>query len=209
MYHGGQDGWVEVVSGVMFSGKSEELLRRVRRALIARRRVQVFKSHLDDRYAGVYRVTSHDGSQLEAHPVSSSVQVAELVRADTQVVAVDEAQFLDDGIVAVVNRLADRGVRVIVAGIDMDFRGEPFGPMPKLLAIAEKIDKLHAICVVCGDLATRNQRLIDGRPAPAEGPTIQVGGAESYEARCRRCHEVPAAARAQTELAMDGFAAGA
>ena len=194
MYHGAQDGWVEVVSGVMFSGKSEELVRRVRRALIARRRVQVFKSHLDDRYAGVYRVTSHDGSQLEAHPVTSSVQVAELVRADTQVVAVDEAQFLDDG---------------IVAGIDMDFRGEPFGPMPKLLAIAEKIDKLHAICVVCGDLATRNQRLIDGRPAPAEGPTIQVGGAESYEARCRRCHEVPSVARAQTELEMDGMAAGA
>ena len=209
MYHGAQEGWVEVVSGVMFSGKSEELLRRVRRALIARRRVQVFKSHLDDRYAGVYKVTSHDGTQLEAHPVTSSVQVAELVRADTQVVAVDEAQFLDDGIVSVANELADRGVRVIVAGIDMDFRGEPFGPMPKLLAIAEKIDKLHAICVVCGDLATRNQRLIDGRPAPAEGPTIQVGGAESYEARCRRCHEVPAVARAQTELEMDGLAAGA
>jgi len=209
MYHGAHEGWVEVVSGVMFSGKSEELLRRVRRALIARRRVQVFKSHLDDRYAGVYRVTSHDGSQVDAHPVTSSVQIAELVRADTQVVAVDEAQFLDDGIVAVVNELADRGVRVIVAGIDMDFRGEPFGPMPKLLAIAEKIDKLHAICVVCGDLATRNQRLISGRPAPAEGPTIQVGGAESYEARCRRCHVVPAAARAQTELEIDGIAAGA
>lgn len=209
MYHGAQDGWVEVVSGVMFSGKSEELLRRVRRALIAKRRVQVFKSHLDDRYAGVYRVTSHDGTQLEAHPVTSSVQVAEMVRADTQVVAVDEAQFLDDGIVRVANELADRGVRVIVAGIDMDFRGEPFGPMPRLLAIAEKIDKLHAICVICGDLATRNQRLIDGRPAPAEGPTIQVGGAESYEARCRRCHEVPAVARAQTELEMDGLAAGA
>ena len=207
MYHGAQEGWVEVVSGVMFSGKSEELLRRVRRALIARRRVQVFKSHLDDRYAGVYRVTSHDGSQLEAHPVTSSVQVAELVRPDTQVVAVDEAQFLDDGIVSVANELADRGVRVIVAGIDMDFRGEPFGPMPKLLAIAEKIDKLHAICVVCGDLAPRNQRLIDGRPAPAEGPTIQVGGSESYEARCRRCHEVPSTTRHQTELDMDGMVA--
>lgn len=203
MYHGAHEGWVEVVSGVMFSGKSEELLRRVRRSLIARRRVQVFKSHLDDRYAGVFRVSSHDGAHLEAHPVTSSVQVAELVRPDTQVVAVDEAQFLDDGIVPVVNALADRGVRVIVAGTDMDFRGEPFGPMPKLMAIAEVVDKLHAICVVCGDLATRNQRLIDGRPAPAEGPTIQVGGSETYEARCRKCHEVPQPTRDQTELDME------
>jgi thymidine kinase len=106
--------------------------------------------------------------------------------------------------VAVANVLADRGVRVIVAGTDMDFRGEPFGPMPELLAIAERVDKLHAICVVCGDLATRNQRLIGGQPAPAEGPTIQVGGAESYEARCRRCHEVPARTRDQTELGIGG-----
>ena len=202
MYHGAQDGWVEVISGVMFSGKSEELLRRVRRALIARKRVQVFKSHLDDRYAGVLSISSHDGGTLEAHPVSTSVQIAEFVQPDTQVVAIDEAQFLDDGVVAVANDLADRGVRVMVAGTDMDFRGEPFGPMPKLLAIAEKVDKLHAICVVCGDLATRNQRLIDGKPAPAEGPTIQVGGAESYEARCRKCHEVPMVARHQTELDM-------
>ena len=145
MHHGAQDGWVEVVSGVMFSGKSEELLRRVRRALIAKREVQVFKSHLDDRYAGVFRISSHDGSELEAHPVTSSVQIAEKVREDVEVVAIDEAQFLDDGIVGVVNDIADRGVRVIVAGTDMDFRGEPFGPIPKLLAIAERIDKLHAI----------------------------------------------------------------
>ena len=191
MYHGAHDGWVEVISGVMFSGKSEELLRRVRRALIARRKVQVFKSHLDDRYGGVFRISSHDGSELEATPVNTSVQIAGRVRDETQVVAIDEAQFLDDGVVRVANHLADRGVRVIVAGTDMDFRGAPFGPMPALLAIAERIDKLHAICVVCGDLATRNQRLIDGRPAPAESPVIQVGGAESYEARCRRCHPVP------------------
>jgi thymidine kinase len=201
-----REGWVEVVSGVMFSGKSEELLRRVRRALIAKKRVQVFKSHLDDRYSGTYRVSSHDGAELEAHPVHASGQIAEMVRPDTQVVAIDEAQFLDDGVTGVVNALADRGVRVIVAGTDMDFRGEPFGPMAALLAIAEQVDKLHAICVVCGDLATRNQRLIDGRPAPAEGPTIQVGGAESYEARCRRCHDVPARTRAQTELDMEGRA---
>lgn len=203
MFHGAQEGWVEVVSGVMFSGKSEELLRRVRRAMIAKRRIQVFKSHLDDRYGGVFRISSHDGSQIEAHPVNTSVQVAELVRLDTQVVAIDEAQFLDEGIVRVVNDLADRGVRVIIAGTDMDFRGEPFGPMAELLCIAERVDKLHAICVICGDLATRNQRLIDGEPAPAEGPTIQVGGSESYEARCRKCHQVPRTTRHQTELAME------
>jgi thymidine kinase len=203
MYHGAQDGWIEVISGVMFSGKSEELLRRVRRALIARKRVQVFKSHLDDRYGGVFTISSHDGHQAEAIPVTNSVQIAEAILKDTEVVAIDEAQFLDNGVVKVANALADRRVRVILAGTDMDFRGEPFGPLPELLAIAEKVDKLHAICVRCGDLATRNQRLIDGQPAPAEGPTIQVGGAESYEARCRRCHQVPARDRAQVELLLD------
>jgi thymidine kinase len=200
VFHGAQDGWVEVVSGVMFSGKSEELLRRVRRALIAKKSVQVFKSHLDDRYGGLQKISSHDGQMIDAVPVSASVQVAERIDANVEVVAIDEAQFLDHGIVPVVNELANRGVRVIVAGTDMDFRGEPFGPMGELLAIAERIDKLHAICVVCGDLATRNQRLIDGKPAPAEGPTIQVGGSESYEARCRKCHDVPKVDRAQTEF---------
>jgi len=209
MYHGAQDGWIEVISGVMFSGKSEELLRRVRRALIARRRVQVFKSHLDDRYGSVFNVTSHDGHSAQAMPVSTSLQIAEAVTEGTQVVAIDEAQFLDPGIVKVANVLANRGIRVILAGTDMDFRGEPFGPIPDLLAVAEKIDKLHAICVCCGDLATRNQRLIDGLPAPAEGPTIQVGGAESYEARCRRCHEVPAGDRAQVELLAESGEPGA
>ena len=186
----------------MFSGKAEELLRRVRRALIAKKSVQVFKSHLDDRYGGIFTVTSHDGHQSEAIPVSSSVQISEAIAEGVEVVAIDEAQFLDQGVVRVANGLADRGIRVIVAGTDMDFRGEPFGPIPQLLAIAERIDKLHAICVRCGDLATRNQRLIDGAPAPAEGPTIQVGGSESYEARCRRCHQVPAGDRAQVELEM-------
>jgi len=204
MYLGKQDGWVEVVSGVMFSGKSEELLRRIRRALIAKKNVQVFKSHLDDRYGGVYRISSHDGTMLDAVPVNTSLQIANQIDPDAEVVAIDEAQFLDDGVVDLVNALADRGVRVILAGTDMDFRGEPFGPIPALLAIAERIDKLSAICVKCGDLATRNQRLIDGHPAPAEGPTIQVGGSESYEARCRKCHEVPARDRSQTELEVAG-----
>jgi thymidine kinase len=199
----GREGTIEVITGVMFSGKSEELLRRVRRAMIARRTVQVFKSQLDDRYGGIQRISSHDGREIEARPVSNSRDVAEFVDSDTEVVAVDEVQFMDSGIVDVANDLADRGARVIVSGTDMDFRGLPFGPIGELLAVAEKIDKLHAICVICGDLATRNQRLIDGRPAPAEGPTIQIGGLESYEARCRAHHLVPSSLDDQMRLISD------
>ena len=195
-------GWIEVITGVMFSGKSEELMRRVRRAMIARREIQVFKSHLDDRYHGVFQVSSHNGGAVTAFPISSSTELMERLQPDAEVVAIDEAQFLDGGIVRVVNLLADQGRRVIVTGTDMDFRGEPFGPIPHLLAIAEQVDKLHAICVVCGELATRNQRLINGSPAPAEGPTIQVGGSEQYEARCRRCHEVPSVLRDQTTFLL-------
>lgn len=184
----------------MFSGKSEELIRRVRRAILARKSVQVFKSNLDDRYSSVGHVHSHDGRTVESVPVQSSRELASRIERGTEVVAVDEVQFLDDGVVAVVNALADSGRRVILAGTDMDFRGVPFGAMGTLLAVAELVDKLQAICVRCGDLATRNQRLIDGRPAPAEGPVIQVGGLESYEARCRRCHEVPSIDRSQTRI---------
>lgn len=204
MEYAGRGGWIEVVSGVMFSGKSEELLRRVRRALLAKKRVQVFKSHLDERYGGLQVVSTHDGGRLESEPVSTSTELMARVRPDTEVVAVDEVQFLDAGVVPVLNALADRGVRVICAGTDMDFRGEPFGPIGLLLAVAERVDKLQAICVRCGELATRNQRLIDGQPAPAEGPTIQVGGLESYEARCRMCHEVPSATRAQITILENG-----
>ena len=200
MFHGTRPGWIEVISGVMFAGKSEELIRRVRRAVIARRQVQVFKSHLDARYAGLYSVTTHDGLTVEAAPVDSSEQIARGWRTGTEVVAVDEAQFLDGGIVAVANDLADRGVRVILAGTDVDFRGLPFGPMPLLMCAAEVVDKLHAICVECGGPASRNQRLVDGRPAPWESPTIMVGGRESYEARCRHCHKVPKADEHQTAL---------
>jgi thymidine kinase len=184
-------GWIEVISGVMFSGKSEELIRRVRRAVIARKKVQVFKSHLDARYAGIYQVSSHDGRAVEAVPVDTTEQIVALLRADTQVVGIDEAQFLDQSIVELATSLAQRGLRVIIAGTDMDFRGEPFGPMPQLMAIAELVDKLHAICVVCGGPASRNQRLIGGRPARYDSPTIMVGGSEAYEARCRACHQVP------------------
>src|SRR5512143_3265983 len=197
MEYAGRGGWIEVVSGVMFSGKSEELLRRVRRAVLARKHVQVFKSHLDERYGGLQVVSTHDGGRIQSDPISSSVELMARVRPDTEVLAVDEVQFLDAGIVDVANALADRGVRVILAGTDMDFRGEPFGAINDLCAIAEEVTKLHAICVRCGSLATRNQRLINGEPAPAEGPTIQVGGLESYEARCRQCHEVPSRDRAQ------------
>ncbi|HSJ24300.1 MAG TPA: thymidine kinase [Longimicrobiales bacterium] len=200
MEYAGRGGWIEVVSGVMFSGKSEELLRRVRRAVLARRNVQVFKSHLDERYGGLQVVSTHDGGRIESEPISSSVEIMERFRKGTEVVAVDEVQFLDHGVVEVANALADAGIRVILAGTDMDFRGEPFGPMGQLLAVAERVDKLQAICVKCGALATRNQRLIDGRPAPAEGPTIHVGGLESYEARCRACHEVPSVLRSQIPL---------
>ncbi|HMA38988.1 MAG TPA: thymidine kinase [Gemmatimonadales bacterium] len=200
MFHGTRPGWIEVIAGVMFAGKSEELIRRVRRAAIARKQVQVFKSHLDARYAGLYSVTTHDGITVEAEPVDSSEQIVRAVRPDTEVVAVDEAQFLDEGIVDVSGALADRGVRVILAGTDVDFRGLPFGPMPRLMCAAEVIDKLHAICVVCGGPATRNQRLVDGLPAPWNSPTIMVGGRESYEARCRHCHKVPRADEDQTAL---------
>jgi thymidine kinase len=200
MYHGARPGWIEVIAGVMFAGKSEELIRRVRRAVIARRRVQVFKSHLDSRYAGLYSVASHDGKELDATPVDSAAEIYRLVRPDTELVAVDEAQFLDAGIVGVATDLAGRGVRVILAGTDTDFRGEPFGHMGALMAVAESVDKLQAICVVCGDLACRNQRLVDGKPARWDAPTIMVGGRESYEARCRRCHEVPRVDEDQTKL---------
>jgi thymidine kinase len=192
-------GAIEVIAGVMFSGKSEELIRRVRRALIARRRIQVFKSHLDARYAGLFTISSHDGRTIEAVPVDSAGEIFRQVRADTEVVAIDEAQFLDGGIVEVAGALADRGVRVILAGTDTDFRGLPFGAMGTLMAVAEDVTKLRAICVVCGELACRNQRLVDGAPAPWQAPVIQVGGAESYEARCRQCHEVPRVDHDQTE----------
>ena len=184
-------GWIEVISGVMFSGKSEELIRRVRRAMIARKKVQVFKSHLDERYQGLYAVSSHDGRSVEAVPIDSSMQIAQQLNSLADVIAIDEAQFLDVGIVPLVRSFATRGLRVIIAGTDTDFRGEPFGAMPQLMADAELVDKLHAICVVCGGPASRNQRIIDGRPANYDSPTIMVGGRESYEARCRHCHQVP------------------
>lgn len=193
-------GRIEVISGVMFSGKTEELIRRVRRAVIADKNVQVFKSHFDDRYASTHSVSTHDGLAVEAQPVDSAAEIMRLIRPATRVAAIDEVQFLDSAIVSVGTALADRGIRVIAAGTDTDFRGEPFGAMPILMAVAEAVDKLHAICVVCGAQAYRNQRLIDGEPAHYDSPTIMVGGREKYEARCRGCHEVPKDDDLQTAL---------
>lgn len=193
-------GTIELIAGVMFSGKSEELIRRVRRGIIAKRSVQVFKSHLDARYAGLFQVSSHDGREVEAIPIDSAAEIFRQVRTDSEIVAIDEAQFLDDDIVTVVTALAERGVRVILAGTDTDFRGEPFGAMGSLMAVAEEVTKLRAICVVCGELACRNQRLVDGKPARWDSPTIMVGGRESYEARCRHCHRVPRKDEDQTRM---------
>jgi thymidine kinase len=189
MYQQHKGGWVEVICGSMFSGKTEELIRRVRRAQIAKQKVQVFKPSLDERYA-LEKVTSHNGMDLDATIVTEAREILDLVESDTAVVAIDEVQFFDWTIAEVCNALAENGKRVIVTGLDMDFRGEPFGPMPLLMAEAERVDKLSAICVVCGAPASRTQRLIDGQPASYDDPVIMVGASEVYQARCRRCHEV-------------------
>jgi thymidine kinase len=183
-------GWIEVICGSMFSGKTEELIRRVRRAQIARQKVQVFKPRLDDRYQ-VEKVASHNGVHLDAVVVGEAREILHLVDSDTDVVVIDEGQFFDWTIADVCNLLADDGRRVIIAGLDTDFRGEPFGPMPLLMAQAERVDKLQAICVVCGAPASRSQRLINGRPAFYDDPVIMVGAEEVYEARCRHCHQAP------------------
>jgi thymidine kinase len=182
-------GGLEVICGSMFSGKTEELIRRLRRATIAKQKIQVFKPQLDDRY-GVERVTSHDGLHIQACPVTSAREMLALLEPDTTVVGIDEAQFFDREIAHVIQEMADAGKRVIATGLDMDFRGEPFGPMPILLAQAETVDKVRAICVVCGDVASRTQRLVNGQPAAHDDPIIVVGASESYEARCRACHQV-------------------
>jgi thymidine kinase len=184
------NGSVEVVTGSMFSGKTDELIRRLRRATIARQKVQVFKPAIDNRYNGE-KVTSHAGSDYDALPIKSASEILPLLDPETTVVAIDEAQFFEHGITEIVQQLADQGLRVIVAGLDTDFRGEPFGPMPEIMAQAERVDKLHAICMVCGEAAARTQRLVNGKPAHYNDPIVIVGASELYEARCREHHEVP------------------
>ena len=183
-------GSTEVITGSMFSGKTDELIRRLRRARIAKQNVQVFKPIIDIRYT-LEKVTSHAGSEFEATPVARARDILPFVKPDTTVVAIDEAQFFEPEVVGVCRTLAARGVRVIVAGLDQDFRSEPFGPMPQLLSMAEHVDKLHAICAVCGDEASRTQRLINSQPAQYDDPVVVVGASELYEARCREHHQVP------------------
>ncbi len=183
-------GKLEVICGSMFCGKTEELIRRVRRAIIARQRVKVFKPKIDDRY-GIRKITSHTGQSVEAIAVERAADIVDLANGSSTVVAIDEAQFFDAGIVEATQRLVDEyDIRVIVAGLDTDFRGEPFGAMPRLLSVAEEVVKLRAICVVCGESASRTQRLVNGAPAAYDDPIILVGAQESYESRCRQCHEL-------------------
>jgi len=180
-------GWLEVICGPMFSGKSEEMIRRLRRAEIAGQSVIIFKPRIDDRY-DASDVVSHAGVRMRAVPVSSTAEL--VARAQGfEVVGVDEIQFFDDGVVSAALALADREIRVVAAGLDQDFRRLPFGPMPELLAHAEFVDKLQAVCHRCGGPATTTQRLVDRCPAPYSGDTVVVGASEQYEARCRSCHE--------------------
>lgn len=192
MYHRYDGGWVEVICGSMFSGKTEELIRRLVRAEYAKQKVQVFKPAIDDRYS-TSNVSSHAGSHFVAQVVEAASDITKLVDSDTSVVGIDEVQFFGWEIAELCSSLANIGKRVIVAGLDMDFRGEPFGPMPVLMAQAEQVDKIHAICIVCGAPASRTQRLVDGEPVPYNAPIIVVGADEVYEARCRECHNVPGA----------------
>lgn len=202
MYVMKQSGWLEIICGSMFSGKSEELIRRVRRAAFAKLTVQVFKPQIDNRYSE-QSVVSHNGNSVIAVPVAKSVDILAQLTDDTDVVAIDEVQFFDDEICYVVQQLADRGFRVIAAGLDQDFRGEPFGKMPELLALAESVTKLQAICVACGSPASRTQRLINHKPASYNDPIILVGASESYEPRCRHCHDVPGAPSRQKAKALN------
>jgi thymidine kinase len=183
-------GRLEVITGPMFCGKTDELLRRLRRATIAKQKIQVFKPGFDVRYSSE-KVTSHAGNEYDAYPLENIKEIPTLLLDDVTLVAIDEAQFFGKDIINVIQELVDQGIRVIVAGLDMDFRGEPFGQMPVLLAQAEIVDKLHAICMVCGEEATRTQRLVDGTPAYYDDPIIIVGASEMYEARCRIHHQVP------------------
>lgn len=189
----GRDGWIEVICGSMFAGKTEELIRRITRIKYAKKEIIVFKPSIDDRYDKT-EVVSHSQRKVKSVVVKDSKDIKEYIdnlEVIPYAIAIDEAQFFDRGLIQILEDLANKGTRVIVAGLDLDFRGEPFGIMPDILARAEYITKLHAICQVCGDLATRTQRIIDNKPAYYEDEIILVSAKEKYEARCRHCHEVP------------------
>jgi thymidine kinase len=186
---GDKIGKIEVITGCMFSGKSEELIRRLKRARIAKLQVQVFKPSIDTRFSNI-EVVSHTGEKIQAEAVSSSIEILNKLSSTINVVGIDEAQFYDMEIVKVVCEISRKGIRVILAGLDMDFRGEPFGPIGNLMAIADEVTKLHAICMVCGEEATMTQRLIDGKPAKYTDPVVLIGASERYEARCKLHHYV-------------------
>ena len=183
-------GWIECICGSMFSGKSEELLRRIKRGVIAKQKVLLFKPSIDNRY-DENRVSTHNGNSYDSISIEKSSDIFKFVK-DTKydIIGIVEIQFFDNDIVKIINKLADDGIRVIVAGLDMDFKAEPFHPMPEIMAISEMVTKLHAVCNKCGKEASRSQRLINGKPAKYDDPIVVIGASESYEARCRHCHEI-------------------
>ena len=190
MYHQYREGWIEVISGCMFAGKTEELIRRINVLSYAKKNIIVFKPKTDNRYSDS-EIVSHSGAKVPCLVVEKAQDILKKIEADTEVVAIDEVQFFDKDIVEVCEYLADKGIRVMVAGLDKDFRGESFGVMPELLTRAEFVTKLTAVCAKCGAPATRTQRLVNGKPAGFEDPIVMVGADESYEPRCRHCHQVP------------------
>lgn len=199
MYVMKHSGWIELICGSMFSGKSEELIRRVRRTQFAKQKIAVFKPLIDNRYSEE-AIVSHNGTSVIARPIAASADIFQYIDGEIDVIAIDEVQFFDEEIVQVVQALANSGYRVILAGLDQDFRGEPFGQMPALMAVAEQVTKLQAVCAVCGSPASRTQRLINGKPASYDDPVILVGASEAYEPRCRHHHEVPRAPQLKEKL---------
>lgn len=189
MYHQYREGWIEVISGCMFAGKTEELIRRVNVLSYAKKQIRVFKPKIDNRYSET-EVVSHSGKRIDCHVIEKPEEILRIMDAKDDVIVIDEAQFFDHSLIEICDYLADSGKRVMVAGLDTDFRGEPFGIMPQMLTKAEFITKLTAVCAKCGAPATRTQRLINGKPASFDDPIILVGQKESYEPRCRHCHEV-------------------
>ena len=189
MYKQYKEGWIEVITGCMFAGKTEELIRRINVLQFAKKKIVVFKPSIDNRYSDT-KVVSHAGTSVESYVIKHANEILPLV-GDADVIAIDEVQFFDDEVVDICNYLADQGKRVMCAGLDMDFRGEPFSIMPRLVTQAEFVTKLTAVCTKCGAPATRTQRIVNGQPANFTDPIILVGASESYEARCRHCHEVP------------------
>ena len=183
-------GWIECICGSMFSGKSEELLRRIKRGVIAKQSVLLFKPSIDNRYEE-NKVSTHNGNSFESVNIDKADEILDYIKDKKyDIIGIDEVQFFDNKIIEVINKLADEGIRVIVAGLDMDFKAEPFYPMPEIMAISEMVTKLHAVCNKSGKEASRSQRLINGEPAKYDDPIVVIGASESYEARCRHCHEI-------------------